>query len=245
MKKTALLLTSLLSASAFAQETPPPPPPPAPIATAPADAPVAEDPGGRVRWGLSANIGWHFPASAFAAGLEGHIGWQFSRMFSLYAVVGTNFGVGFSVSTKANGGSGGVTAFGAYYGGAIAELMLADMFYVGAGPLIGSGGYAGVEVAADSSGNEQLKVLAQSGLNFGIDGRLGINFGKPKGDSHRRGGFNLGIDVQTVFRPNTAVVTQTAQPNPNGGAPTFGVGVSTNEVTASVMPFLTLGYDAR
>lgn len=247
MNKTALLLTALVSASALAQEASPPPPPPptpAPAAAVATDAPVMEeDPGGRVRWGLSVNLGWNFPSPAFVGGVEGHIGWQFSRLFAAYAILGTHFGLGFNASVAGSAATGGITAFGAYYGGAIAELMLADMFYVGGGALLGSGGYGGVQVGVDTTqgaARQQVSVLAQNGFMFGFDARLGLNFGRVKPGSFRRGGFNLGLDVMAILRPNTVVATQTADEMGN-----FGVAVSTNTLTASVIPMLTLGYDAR
>ena len=96
MNKT-LLLTALVSASALAQEAPPPSPPPEPPPAAPApppDAPVAmpmdTDPGGRVRWGVSGNLGWHLPQSAFTFGGEGRIGYQITNMLGAYAIVGGN-----------------------------------------------------------------------------------------------------------------------------------------------------------
>lgn len=244
MTKTTLLLTALVSASALAQETPPPPPPPAPqpAVVKPMDAPmVEEDPGGRFRWGVSVNLGWNIPTPAFVGGAEVHLGWQVSRMFALYGIIGTHFGLGFNASVTGSSAKGGITAFGAYYGGAIAELMLADIFYVGGGGLLGSGGYGGIQAGANSSGAQQVQVLAQGGFMFGLDARLGLNLGRPHpAPSFRRGGFNIGIDVMAIFRPNTVVVTETSDASGN-----FGAGVTTNTLTASVMPMLTLGYDAR
>jgi hypothetical protein len=244
--KTTLLLTALVSATALAQaEAPPPPPPAAPpaaTATTPADAPVEMDPGNRFRWGFSINLGWNIPAPAFVGGAEVHLGWQFSNMFAAYAILGTNFGLGFNASVMGSAASGGITAFGSYYGGLIAELMLADIFYVGGGALAGADGYGGVQVGVNAgSGSQQVQVLAHNGFMFGFDARFGLGFGRAKpSPSFRRGGFNLGIDVMAILRPNTVIVTQTADANGN-----FGVGVTTNGLTASVIPMLTLGYDAR
>ena len=242
--KTTLLLTALMSASALAQEpAPPPPPPPQPIVSRPADAPMLtdQDPGGRFRWGVSGNIGWNIPTPAFVGGAEVHLGWQLSNMFSVYGILGTHFGLGFNASVTGSSARGGITAFGAYYGGAIAEIMLADVFYVGGGALAGSGGFAGIQVGANTSGGQSVQTLAQGGFMFGFDARLGLNFSKPHpAPSFRRGGFNFGIDVMAILRPNTVIVTESSDASGN-----FAAGVTTNTLTATVMPMLTLGYDAR
>ena len=196
-----------------------------------------------MRWGLSVDLGWNFPAPAFVGGVEGHIGWQFSNLFAAYLILGSHFGLGITASVNgSNSAKGGITAFGAYSGGAIAEIRLADLFYVGGGALLGSGGYAGLTVGVDAgSGSQQVQALAQGGFMFGFDARLGLNFGRARPPtSWRRGGFNLGIDVMTILRPNTTIVTETADASGN-----FGIGVTTTALTASVMPMLTLGYDSR
>jgi hypothetical protein len=60
--RALLLVLAFGSLSAFAQ----------PMEAAPA-APLT-DPGGRVRWGISADLGWHVPQSALTLGLEGRAG---------------------------------------------------------------------------------------------------------------------------------------------------------------------------
>jgi hypothetical protein len=241
MNKT-LLLTALVSASLFAQESAPPPPPPQPLpmANVASDAPM-EDQGGRVRWGLGVNLGWNLPTSAFVGGVEGRIGWQLSRMFSVFGFLGTHFGLGFNASVQGSSAKGGITAFGAYYGGAIAEGILADFFSFGGGFLLGSGGYGGIQVGVASNGAQTVSVLGQSGFMFGLDGRLGLNLGRPRGPpSFRRSGFNIGLDVMAIFRPNTTIATETSDAMGN-----FTANATTTALTASVIPMLTLGYDAR
>lgn len=246
MKKT-IVLAALVSSAAFAQETPPPPPPPAPAAAVapapmPADAPM-EDTGGRVRWGLNANIGWHAPSPAFTLGGEGKIGYVFSNLFNAYAVIGGTFGIGFGVNTSIPGAAtASITAISYYYFGAIAELMFGNLFYVGAGPIFASGGYAGVTAGADSSGVAEVSTITSAGFKPGVDLRLGLGFGRPKGPpSFRRGGFNLGLDAMMLFHPNSLITTVKAD-GPNGSA---GASVTTNGLTVSVVPMLTLGYESR
>lgn len=247
MTKT-LLLTALVSASAFAQEasSPPPPPPPQPVAApAPmraADSPMEEDPGGRVRWGVSGNLGWHIPTPAFTFGAEGHIGYQISNMFSAYAIVGGTVGLGFGVSANGiTGASVSLTAISYYYFGAIAELMLGNLFYVGAGPVIANGAYVSGLVGASADGRAEVKNIVAAGLKPGLDIRLGLGLGRTNpAPSFRRGGFNLGLDAMILFHPNSIITTVTADANGNAGA-----GVTTNGLTASVVPMLTLGYESR
>lgn len=243
MKKT-LVLAALVSSAAFAQETPPPPPMPPPTAAAPApaaDAPM-EDTGGRVRWGLSANIGWHAPSPALTFGGEGKIGYVFSNLFNAYAVIGGTVGLGFGVNTSVQGASVSLTAISYYYFGAIAELMFGNLFYVGAGPIFASGAYVGASVGADAAGVAEVSNITSAGFKPGVDLRLGLGFGRPKGPpSFRRGGFNLGLDAMMLFHPNSIITTVKAD-GPNG---TAGASVTTNGLTVSVVPMLTLGYESR
>lgn len=238
MNKT-LLLTALVSASAFAQETPPPPPPaPPPSAPMVADAPM-EDPGGRVRWGVSGNLGWHLPQSAFTFGAEGRIGYQVTNMFGAYAIVGGTVGLGIGGNVSASGASVSITALSYYYFGAIAELMFGNLFYVGAGPVLANGALAGVSASGGTSGAQVTTVVA-AGLKPGLDVRLGLGFGRQRPPSFRRGGFNLGLDALILFHPNAIVGRATA--NSDGSA---GAEVKTNELAVTVTPMLTLGYDGR
>lgn len=241
--KTTLLLTALVSASALAQESAPPPPPPQPVAAAPMpmDAPM-EDPGGRVRWGVSGNLGWHLPSSAFTFGAEGRIGYQISNMFGAYAIVGGTVGLGFGVSTSIQGANVSITALSYYYFGAIAELMLGNLFYVGGGPVLANGAYVGASVGASADGVAEVKNIVAAGLKPGLDIRLGLGLGRASGPpSFRRGGFNLGLDALILFHPNSIITTIRAD-GPNG---TAGAGVTTNGLTVSLVPMLMLGYDAR
>lgn len=240
-----ILLTALVSASAFAQEvTPPPPPPPAPLTATPADAPLVdeEDPGGRVRWGVSGNLGWHIPQSAFTFGAEGRIGYQLSNMFSAYAVVGGTVGLGFALNANIEGANVGVTALSYYYFGAIAEVMLADLFYVGGGPVLASGAFVGASGAGNSGGVAEVRTTVAAGLKPALDLRLGLGLGRTRpAPSYRRGGFNLGLDALILFHPN-AVTTTLRADGPNGSA---GASIVTNGLAVSVVPMLMLGYDAR
>lgn len=203
-----------------------------------ADAPL-EDPGGRVRWGVSGNLGWHLPQSAFTFGAEGRVGYQVSNMFAAYAVVGGTVGLGIGGSVNTSGASVSITAVSYWYFGALAELMLGNLFYVAGGPVLANGVLAGVS-AGGGSGGAQVTTVASTGFKPGLDVRLGLGFGRPRPPSFRRGGFNLGLDALVLFHPD-AIVGR-VQANSDGSA---GVEVRTQELAVTVTPMLMLGYDSR
>ncbi len=242
--KNTLLLAALVSTSAFAQETPPPPPDAPPVASEPAPitSESAPDPepvsAGRIRWGVSGNLGWHFPQSAFTFGAEGRFGYQLSDMFGAYAIFGGTAGFGFGGSVSGNSASVSATALSRWYLGAIAELLLGDLFFVGAGPVFANGGLAGAVVSGNAGGVGSA-VFAHGGPSFGLDVRLGLQLGRKAGPSQRKSGFSLGLSALTLLHPNTAVVRTEA--GMNGGT----VDVSTRELMVTVTPMLMLGYDWR
>lgn len=245
MNKTTLLLTALVSASALAQETPPPAPPPAAPAAAPApapsvvDHPIGGDPGGRVRWGISANFGWFIPHPAFTFGGEARVGYQISNMLSAFVIGGGTIGFGGGANLGVTPSS--VWAIGIYYGyvGAVAELIFGDLFYVGGGPVVGFGGYALGGVSA-GAGQAAVTAAVATGAAPGLDIRLGLGFGRPHdAPSFRRGGFNLGLAGKLLFHPNTAV----ARVDANGNS--VGASGGQGELTVTFTPMVTLGYDGR
>lgn len=237
MKKT-LLLAALVSASAFAQETPPPPPeaPPA-AASEPAPVPAAEPASaGRIRWGVSGNLGWHFPQSAFTFGAEGRFGYQLSDMFGVYGIFGGTAGFGFGGSVSGNSASVSATALSRWYLGAIAELLLGNTFFVGAGPVFANGGLAGAVVSGSPDG-VGTAVFADSGPSFGLDVRLGVQLGRKT--EVRKSGFSLGLSALTLLHPDATVVR--TQAGMNGGT----IDVTTTELMVTVTPMLMLGFDWR
>ncbi len=243
MNKSLLLTVALVSASAFAQETAPPPPPPQPIASPvrPVDSPmVEEDPGGRVRWGVSGDFGWHIPQSAFTFGAEGRIGYQISNMISAFAIAGFTVGLGIGGSGTATGASVSLTALSYYYFGAIAEFMLGNLFYFGGGPVIANGALAGITANGGTNGGG-FTTVAHAGLMPGLDLRLGLGLGRQAGaPSFRRGGFNIGLDALILLHPNAVVGRAQTDSMGNTGAE-----VRTNELIVTATPMITLGYDAR
>lgn len=209
-----------------------------------AQAPLVDpciDPGGRVRWGVSANLGWHLPQSALTLGLEGRAGYQVGRVLSLYGVLGVTGGLGLGATINTQ--STTIRATGLFYGylGALAELMLGDRFFIAGGPVIATGTLAGVSTGADASGVAQLTTSWAVGLKPGFDVRLGLGFGRARAPSFRRGGFTLGLDALVLFHPNGVVGRATLDTNTGD----FGAAVQRSEALTTVTPMLMLGYDAR
>lgn len=240
--KSALVLVSLLSASALAQQETPPPPPPQPMIQAvPVDAPM-EDPGGRVRWGVSGNLGWHLPQHAFTLGLEGRVGYQVTNLFSAYAIVGYKVGFGLGVDVSVGGAKVAANFISNFYVGALAEAIFGNTFFIAGGPVLSNGMLLGGSVGATSSGVAQFVGVGSIGWKPGVDLRLGLAFGRPRGaPTFRRGGFTLGLDAMILFHPDAVVARATA----DGPNQAFGASVETRETIVTVTPMLMLGYDGR
>lgn len=216
----ALLAGALVSGSvAFAQ-------------AAPVDAPSV----GRVRWGVSGGPGTFLPGPLIAFNAEGRIGWQVNRLFGAFLSLGAHagFGLGGGLSPDARNASAGVGADSFWYLGAIAELMLADLFFVAGGPLLARGGWAFVTQTADANGAITQNALAAGGFMPGLDLKLGVGFGQPQ-RSGRRSQFSLAADVMLVFAPNAVLGQQSV----NGQA------VDVRGTAIGVAPMLMFGYDAR
>jgi len=270
MLRKALILTAVASvtttsAIAFAQDqtgdlaAPPPPPPagqtaapppPPPVWTpqapmgqpaAPTDGEPGMDPGGRVRWGVSGALGWHFPQSMFTVGAEGRVGYQVSNIFSIYGALGGTGGFGFGASVGFEGVEVNLNVISYYYLGAIAEAMFGDRFYIGGGPVIASGVIGGFTSGVDFDGVAYVTEQHSAGFKPGLNVRFGLGVGKPRAPSMRRGGFNLGVDVLTLFHPSSVFI-KTRADGPNG---TAGASIQSEGLGVSVVPMLTLGYDAR
>lgn len=249
--KTILLLSTLVCCSAWAQEElsappmPGPTPPPVALDTTTMPQEPQHDEGGRVRWGISGNLGWHLPPSAFTLGLEGRIGYQASNVFSAYAIAGMTAGFGIGINTvpgvDTQGANINLTALIYYYGGALAELMFGDTFFIAGGPVIASGAFTTGSAYASSDGVGEVRNITAIGLKPGIDVRLGFGFGNARRPSFRRGGFNISLDALILFHPDAIVSTARAD-GPNNS---WNAGVSYGATIVTVTPMLMLGYDSR
>lgn len=242
--KKIVLLTALTSASVLAQVSPPPPPPhPEPMAAdsppaPPLDSQPREDPGGRIRWGASGNLGWHIP-SFFTFGAEVRAGYQFSNILSAYGVLGGTVGVGFGWNAPGDPTPAAhFSGLSHLYVGAIGELVFGDSFYVGGGVIGASGTLVNFTGAASSGVVESTSTVA-AGFIPGIDLRLGFGFGSARAPSFRRGGFNIGLDARMLFYPNALVVRTRYDGNAVSAA------VETRELAVTLIPMLMLGYDSR
>jgi hypothetical protein len=253
-----LLLGAVISCAALAQEaaqdTPPPPPPseaePAPVLqpVTVANAPLTDDalkevlpvtdPGGRVRWGLGGGIGWHSPYGAFGLNLEGRIGTQLGSVLSAYLAIGAHIGVGASAGVAGLGGAASGTLIGHFTMGALIELLLFHHLSVAGGPAFGLGamGLGGLGIAVNGG---TITGVSAAGFKPGFDVRVGWGFHSPNPRTHKRRGFNIGIDVLTLFHPNG---TQTEVTTDFQGSQTT---VQKTATLVTVTPMLTLSYESR
>lgn len=235
-----LLVGALFSCAAFAQEEPTPAP--VVIANPPLDAPVAvepaRDPGGRVRWGLGGGIGWHSPYGAFGLQLEGKIGTQLGSVLSAYLAIGAHLGVGVGAGVAGLGAQANGTLIGHFTMAALVELLLFHHLSIAAGPAFGLGamGLGGLGIATTGG---TITGVSSAGFKPGFDLRAGWGFHSPNPRTHRRRGFNIGVDVLTLFHLN-GTVTEVA--TDFSGAQTT---VQRAQTLVTVTPMLTLGYDSR
>jgi hypothetical protein len=202
-------------------------------------AAVSPESAGRVRWGVNAQLGTLIPGPMVAFGVDGRVGWTFNRMFALYGTFGYAAGAWIGGSFSGSGGSVTASGLGNWYLGVNGEMNLGDLFFVAAGPGIGSGGWATVGVGADSSGSATQRATAASGILPSLDLKLGFGFGKRNPETGRRGGFTLGIDARLLFAPNSVFAEQSAS---GGGASQT---VETRGMAVGLVPMLMLGYDSR
>lgn len=196
---------------------------------------TTQDPGGRLRWGVSGNLGWHFPHSAFTLGLEGRFGYQVSDLFGAYAILGGTAGFGLGGSVSPSGALVSAAALARGYLGAIAELLLRNTFFVGAGPVFA----LGLASAISPGGTDGVGTafFSHSGPSFGLDVRLGVQLGRKT--AARKSGFSLGLSALTLLHPDTTVVR--SQAGMNGGT----IDVTTTELMVTFTPMLMLGFDWR
>lgn len=246
----ALLLAGLtLTAGVASAQEPPPAVAPAPlqplvVANPPLqpDAPVDDtprvDPGGRVRWGLGGGIGWHSPYGAFGLNLEGRFGTQLGSVVSAYFAIGAHVGVGAGAGVVGVGAAANGTLIGHFTMAALVELLFAHHLSVAAGPAFGLGamglGGLGIAVAGGT-----ITGVSAAGFKPGFDVRAGWGFHSPNPRTHKRRGFNLGVDVLTLFHLNGTVTEVSTD---FSGAQTT---VSKAQTLVTVTPMLTLSYESR
>lgn len=151
----------------------------------------------RFRWGISGMGGPYFQGgnSGGAGGVDVRLGVQLTDKFAVYGQPAAIIGGG------ASAGAGGTKASGIVMGsfGALADLTLADLFYVAAGPELVTGTVGSTSVSGTSAG-----AAAAAGTFFSVTARVGLALGSAKPD--RRKAFTIGGDFRVVFTPGAATV---------------------------------------
>ncbi len=200
-----------------------------------APAPVAE--GGseaRFRWGIGAAGGLFIPGSLvdFGAGLR--LGAQLNDSFGVYGDLGFAFGLALGGSVSGTSTTLRASAVAFWHVGVLAEATFGDMFFVGAGPLIASGGWVFTDQYTDSSGTVQQNVIEAGGFMPGLDLRVGIGLGgrRPSG---RRSQFTIGLDVKFLLASVSSASTGTGT----------GATVRTGDTQIGITPMLMIGYDSK
>lgn len=149
----------------------------------PLDAPI-RDRGLRIRGGLSVQGSLINSRSASLLPefqLEGRAGVQVTRLFSAFAFAKVHFALP------------GVRWAGIF--GAMAELTIADHFFVGAGPLVSLGQYSESQLVGGSFTRvSQTSAVASPGF----DVRLGAATGSSRPPSFDRFGFSIGAELMAL-----------------------------------------------
>jgi len=237
----SLCVNSLANAAEATTPVPPPPPPemletPAPVETVETRAaPVDRSDDSRLRWGVNAQLGWFYPQPMFTFGAEGRVGWSFNKLLAAYVSLGGGSGLFFGGSGSSTGGGISIAVMSQWYVGAMGELNLGDLFFVGAGPGIGRFSLVGLDVGVSTSGAANEQVRALGGWTPSLDLKLGFGFGGRNSETGRRNGFTLALDVRAVF-PTDSVFVQ------NG---TAGQRVEVHRTGFGIAPMLMLGFDSR
>jgi hypothetical protein len=154
----------------------------------------------RIRWGLALGGGPMVGGySGGAGGIEGRIGAQLSPMFAVYAQPLLLLGAGLSAS--AHGASAtGLAVAGV---GVLADLTLADLFYLAAGPEVLLG-VIGTGAASVQGAESSASASAATGPFFGITARAGFAFGSKR--PSRRKAFTVGLNLHAIFAGDVAVL---------------------------------------
>lgn len=251
MRVSLLVLAVALSSPAWAQEAQevqeeqPTSPPPVvvaqPVVVVPVDAPVrkeSREERARLRWGIDGAIGFHSPYGAFGLGLEGHIGTQLTNFLGAYLAIGGHLGVGVGYGVAGLGAQVSGTAIAHFTMAALIEAIIANHFWLAAGPAFGLGGMALGGLGIATTGGTITGVSA-GGFKPGFDVRAGWGFHSPNPRTGRRKGFNLGVDVLVLFHPN-GTVTEVATDFQGSQ-----VTVERTRTLTTVTPMITLGYESR
>lgn len=207
----AVVLTALLSSAALAQQ--------------PDDAPVLQDLGDRVRWGLSASLGLVVPLAGLMIQAEARFGYQVSRQFSAFIVggAGTGFGGTYFIHT-----------------GAIVEFCPVDFFYLGGGPIAAWGRLAMFNNSGSGTGLVTVGEPPSAGFSGvwkpGLSVRFGFSTAQSRPPTFRRPGFTFGFEGLMLFHTDMTLGWQQQQ---------FRPPVTTTQSVITLTPMLVIGFDSR
>ncbi|MBL8740281.1 MAG: hypothetical protein JNK04_04275, partial [Myxococcales bacterium] len=99
---------------------------------------------GRFRGGVSGMIGAFLPPPIFQIGAAGRLGYQINDLFAVYGGFGAQAGFGVNVGVSEDSASTSLSFGGGVFGEAIFEVTLADVFFIGTGPVIFYGAFVSV-----------------------------------------------------------------------------------------------------
>lgn len=191
-----------------------------------------------MRWGIGGGIGWHSPYGAFGLNLEGRVGSQLGAMLSAYLAIGAHIGVGIGGGLVGAGAQANGTIIGHFTMAALAEVLFANHLFAAAGPAFGLGamGVGGLGIATTGG---TITGVSATGFKPGFDIRAGWGFHSPNKLNFKRKGFNLGIDVLTLFHLNGVVAEVST--DFSGAQAT----VQKAATLVTVTPMITLSYESR
>lgn len=193
---------------------------------------------GRFRGGVSGMIGAFLPPPIFQLGAAGRLGYQINDLFAVYGGFGAQAGFGINVGVSGDSASTSVSFGGGVFGEAIFEVTLADVFFIGTGPVIFYGAFVSAEQAVSANGSTasaEQSVSSFSGAMPGLKLRTGVGFGKNRPD--RRKQFTLAADLTILFGERLSA---------GESAGTAGASAYVSDgVAVGFLPMLALGYDAK
>ncbi len=134
--------------------------------------------------------------SGGAGGIDARFGAQITNLLGVYAQPVLLLGAGAEASAN-NVSASGIALYGF---GALGEVSLANLVYLGAGPEILFGGMGSSSVSTSAGG----AASGSTGPYLSITGRAGFAFGSMK--PNRRKAFTIGLDFRMVLNPGDPVI---------------------------------------
>jgi hypothetical protein len=247
MRRFVLASVLLVSATAFAQESPPPTTPapvaapaetaaqaptatPAPTA-APAPVAPAREPFVRIRAGADGAPALFVPGISYGANFSGRIGVQLKKMWGVYADVGGGFGFGGSISAGAGGGGVSINVADYWRLMFMAEADIGRMFFVSFGPGVCGCTFGGINQIATAQGASQAAWVS-GGYDAALMARVGLGIGRG------RNKFTIALENMVAF----GKMTQVSQNASMAGA---DQSVRIGHLAVGWAPGIVFGWDMR